>query len=114
VREIRPLTDEELGRVVGELGGSHGSLVTLAAETGLRPCEWLALERRAVDKAGRVLYVDREHVGGETKAYLETTASRRSVPLAAAALDALDDLPTRLDSPLVFPSVRGGYLDLRN
>ena len=50
-REIRPLTGEELGRVVGELGGAHGSLVTFAAETGLRPCEWLALERRDIDKA---------------------------------------------------------------
>jgi len=109
----RPLTVEELGRVVGEIG-THGPLVTFAAETGLRPCEWLALERRDVDRAGRVLYVEREHVGGETKAYLKTTASRRSVPLTAAALAALDELPARIDSPLVFPAVRGRYLNLRN
>jgi integrase len=61
-----------------------------------------------------VLYVEREHVGGETKAYLKTIASRRSVPLTAAALNALDELPARLDSPLLFPAVRGGYLNLRN
>ena len=113
-REIRPLTAEELGRVVGEIGGVHGPLVTFAAETGLRPCEWLALERRDVDKAGRVLYVEREHVGGVTKAYLKTTASRRSVPLTARALDAIEALPPRLDSGLLFPAVRGGYLNLRN
>ena len=113
-REIRPLTGEELGRVVGELGGAHGSLVAFAAETGLRPCEWLALERRDVDKSGRVLYVEREHVAGETKAYLKTTASRRSVPLTAKALVAIESLPPRLDSPLIFPAVRGGYLNLRN
>jgi len=112
-REIRPLTVEELGRVVGEVG-THGPLVTFAAETGLRPCEWLALERRDVDKTGRVLYVEREHVGGETKSYLKTTASRRSVPLTAAALAAIEALPPRLDSGLLFPAVRGGYMNLRN
>jgi integrase len=113
-REIRPLTAEELGRVVGEIGGTHGPLVTFATETGLRPCEWLALERRDVDKAGRVLYVEREHVEGETKAYLKTTASRRSVPLTARALEAIEALPPRLDTSLLFPAVRGGYLTLRN
>jgi len=70
---------EELGRVVGELGdAAHGPLVNFAAETGLRPCEWLALERRDVDRAGRVMYVEREHVAGETKAYLKATASRQA------------------------------------
>lgn len=113
-REIRPLMVEELGRVVGEIGAAHGLLVTFAAETGLRPCEWLALERRDVDRAGRVLYVEREHVGGETKPYGKTAASRRRVPLTTTALAALESLPPRLDSSLVFPAVRGGYMNLRN
>jgi len=113
-RETRPLTSEELGRVVGELDGTHGPLVTFAAETGLRPCEWLALERRDVDRAARVLYVEREHVAGETKPYGKTAASRRRVPLTARALEAIESLPPRLDSPLVFPAVSGGYLNLRN
>jgi integrase len=91
-REIRPLTVEELGRVVGEID-AHGPLVSFAAETGLRPCEWLALERRDVDKAGRALYIEREHVGGQTKPYGKTAASRRRVPLTAAALEAVEALP---------------------
>jgi integrase len=99
-REIHPLTDEKLDRVVGEIG-DHGPLVTFAAETGLRPCEWLALERRDVDKSGRVLYVEREHVAGETKPYGKTAASRRRVQLTAKALDAIEALPPRLNSKLV-------------
>jgi integrase len=112
-REIRPLTVEELGRVVGEIG-AHGPLVTFAAETGLRPCEWLALERRDVDRSARVVYVEREHVGGQTKPYGKTAASRRRVPLTVAAVGALEALPPRLDSGLMFPAFRGGYINLRN
>lgn len=37
-----------------------------------------------------------------------------SVPLTAKALKAIESLPPRLDSALVFPAVRGGYLNLRN
>ena len=85
-----------------------------AVETGLRPCEWLALERRDVDRAGRVLYVEREHVEGVTKPYGKTAASRRRVPLTARAVEALEELPPRIDSPLQFPAERGGYMNLRN
>jgi len=44
----------------------------------------------------------------------KTDASTRAVPLQAIALAALEELPPRPDSPLVFPALRGGYLDLHN
>jgi len=113
-KEVRPLTAAELELVVGELGPRDAPLVVFASETGLRPCEWLALERRDVDRASRVVLVEREHVEGETKPYGKTTASRRRVPLTSRALAVLDELPTRLDSRLLFPAERGGYLNLRN
>jgi integrase len=62
--------------IVTEIG-EHGSLVVFAAETGLRPCEWLALERRDVDRTTRRAYIEREHVEGVTKPYGKTKASRR-------------------------------------
>ena len=62
----------------------------------------------------RRIYVEREHVEGVTKPYGKTAASRRRVPLTAAALEALEELPAPLDSALQFPAVRGGYLKLRN
>jgi integrase len=38
----------------------------------------------------------------------------REVPLTALAVAALDDVPPRLDTRLVFPGPRGGHINLRN
>ena len=42
--------------------------------------------------------------------HTKTRRSVRAVPLQAAALAALDQLPDA-DCPLLFPAVRGGYCD---
>ena len=91
-----------------------GPLVVFAAETGLRPEEWLALERRDIDRQAGVVRVERTVVDGRVKMYGKTTRARRSVPLSDRALAALDESPPRLDTPLLFPGVRSGYLNLRN
>jgi integrase len=83
-----------------------------AAATGLRPEEWQAIERRDVDRRDRVLNVTRTVSSGEVTELGKTGGSRRQVPLSGRALDALDALPARLDTPLLFPAPRGGILDL--
>jgi integrase len=84
-----------------------------AAATGLRPAEWIALEKRDVDRKERVVYVRRSFTRGELK-FPKTEASMRAVPLQARALEALDRIKDGNGSPLVFPGERGGYLDIHH
>ena len=50
--ELRPFTPEEVDALAVELGPVYGQLVVFAAETGLRTNEWVALERRDIDRSG--------------------------------------------------------------
>jgi integrase len=52
--------------------------------------------------------------GGEVVELGKTSGARRQVPLSRRALAALDAIPPRLDSPLVFPAPQGGLLNLDN
>jgi integrase len=109
-----PFTLAEVDAIADELGPLYGPLVRFAAATGLRPQEWAALERRDVDRPGRVVNVRRTVADGVVRELAKTDASRRQVPLSARALAALDILPPRLDTLLLFPAVGGGPLNLDN
>jgi integrase len=113
-RPIRTYRLDELRAIAEELPPMYASLPALAAATGLRPEEWLALERRDIDRAARVINVLRTASGGELVELAKTSASRRQVPLSMRALAALDALQPRLDTPLLFPGSRGGALNLNN
>jgi integrase len=112
--ELLPFAPAEVDALAVELGPVYGPLITFAAETGLRTNEWVALERRDIDRTGPAVQVERRFAGGTLTPYPKTIGSRRRVPLSARALDALDRLPPRLDTPLVFPASRGGHINLDN
>jgi integrase len=105
---------KEVEGIAAELSAMYRPLPAFGGATGLRPEEWQALERRDVDRRARVVTVARTVSGGEVVQLAKTTRSRRQVPLSRRALDALDQLPPRLDTPLLFPTPGGGLLNLDN
>ena len=110
--ELRPFTRGDVDALALELGPVYGPLVVFAAETGLRTNEWVALERRDVDR--QAVTVQRRFADGRLTLFPKTEASRRRVPLTQRALAALDALPARIDTPLLFPTLRGLHIDLRS
>jgi integrase len=112
--EVVPFTGEEVEAIAAELGETYGPLVVFAAETGLRTQEWIALERRDVDRDGGAVVVERAFSDGTVRPILKTDRSRRRVPLSARARAALEELPRRIDTPLLFPTPAGGPIDLHN
>jgi integrase len=103
-RAVRAYTYAELRALEVELGRDYGPMVPLGAATGTRPLELARLERRDVDKTRRLL----------TVRGTKTSGSWREVPLTGRALDALERLPARLGSILLFPGTGGGPLNLNN
>jgi integrase len=111
--EIQPFADwPEVEAIAAELGPRFAAIPIFAVGTGLRPEEWIALERRDLDRAEGVVHVRRVYTQGVLKECAKTNRQRRRVPLRGVVLDALDALPPRLDSPLLFPAARGGYIEL--
>ena len=79
--------------------------------TGLRPEELFALERRDLDLDRGVLSVERVYTQSVLKDCRKSSRQRRRVPLRRRVVEALRAMPPRIDTPLVFPAARGGYID---
>jgi integrase len=103
-RQIRVYTIAELTALDAELGAAYGPLVPLGAATGLRPQELVNVERRDIDRTGRLL----------TARGTKTAGSHRQVPLTGRALAALERIPAQLQTPLLFTAPDGGPIRLDN
>ncbi len=110
--EVWPFSREEVEAIVAELAPRDAAIVMFAAETGLRTNEWAALERRDIDKRNPAVAVARRFAEGKLTPYPKT--SRRRVPLTPRAVEALELVPPRLDTPILFPGDKGGNLNLNN
>jgi integrase len=102
---MRAYTLAELDALEAELGAAYGPLVPFAAARGLRPQECATLERADIDRERRLVQVHRTR---------KTVGSARQVPLSPRAMAALERVPPRFDTRLLFTSPSGGPLDLGN
>jgi hypothetical protein len=59
-----------------------------------------------------ILRVERRYSGGELKEGGKTAGSVRAVPLRRVVMDAIEAIPPRIDTPILFPAARGGYMDI--
>jgi integrase len=113
-RRVRVFTFAELDAIGDELSTGYRPLPAFVAATGLRPEEWAALERRDVDRRQGLVNVMRTVSDGELAELGKTSRSRRQVPLSGRASAALELLPARLDTTLLFPAPAGGLLNINN
>ena len=107
-REVEIFSREEVDAVAAELGTT---LPIFVAETGLRPEEWLALERGDVDKTNMLVSVSKVFTDGQAKPHTKT-GKPHLVPLSDRALAAHEALLLRIDTRLVFPGQRNEHMDL--
>ena len=112
--ETRPLSPAEVEKILKELRPRDRAIVLFAVETGLRTHEWVALHRQDVDHAGPAVVVRRRFSGGRLVPYPKTDRSQRRVPLTPRAVEALEWLPPRIDTPILFPASGGGFVNLNN
>lgn len=81
---------------------TSGPLIRFVCATGLRPVEWRELQWKDVDLRGRTLITGSK-----------TAAGQRSVPLSARAIEALEELPTRL-GPVFVGKLGKGRIGYKN
>jgi integrase len=112
-RDVFPFeTWGDVEKAAAELDARYRAVPFVAVGCGLRPEELFGLHRADVDRQGGVLHVRRRFTGGTLKEGGKTPGSVRTVPLRERVLDALDAMTIRIDTPVLFPAPRGGYIDI--
>jgi len=110
-REIRPFADwAEVEAISAELHPRYETVPAVLVGTGLRPEELWGLERRDVDWNNGVLNIERVFTQGRLKPCKKSDLQRRRVPLREKVLEALEAMPRRLDTQVLFPAHDGGYV----
>jgi integrase len=111
--EIHPFEDwDQVRAVADELDPRYQAIPIVAVGCGLRPEELFGLHRSDIDRQAGLLHVRRRFSGGEMKQGGKTAGSVRAVPLRSVVVTALDAMPPRIDTPILFPAPRGGYIDI--
>jgi integrase len=108
-RDVLPFESwAEVEKLADELPARLRIIPILAVGCGLRPEELFGLHRADVDRENGVLRINRRYTGGLLKERGKTDGSVRAIPLRGKVLEALVQMPKRIDTPILVPAVRGG------
>lgn len=115
--QVKALDRDQLVRLLAGLDGWQHTMVTLAAETGLRIGELVGLTWANVDLDGRRVLV-RQRIRKTDLAKPKSDRSKRDVPISGAMAKRLAELrlASRFSTPAdyVFTTRTGKHLDARN
>lgn len=118
---MRFLTHDEVATLASCIDPRYRSFVLVAAYTGLRAGELMALRRSHVDPLHRTIAVVEQvqSIGGHhVVSAPKTAAGRRSVSIPGVVAASLDEHLTTYAEPgiagLVFPAPEGGFMRLEN
>jgi integrase len=112
--EIHPFESwDEVRAIADELDPRYRAIPIVGVGCGLRPEELFGLHRADIERGARPrLHIRRRFTGGELKDGGKTAGSIRTVPIREAVMKEIDKMPPRIDTPVLFPAPRGGYIDL--
>jgi integrase len=118
---MRHLSHEEVASLATCIDARYRALLLVAAYTGLRAGELMALRRTNVDLLHRTITVVEQVQaikGGHEVSTPKTSAGRRAVAMPRLVADALQDHLASYSEPgadgLVFTAPEGGYVRLEN
>jgi integrase len=113
-REIKPFQSwEEIDAILEELETKHRPIILFAVGTGTRPGEWVAVEPSDLTLIGKRPSVNIMRRLTKDKTIEEPKDGKpRRIPLRPRVVEALKGMPTRIDSPLLFPGEKVKYMNL--
>jgi integrase len=112
-RDVLPFESwADVEKAADELPARLRIIPILAVGCGLRPEELFGLHRSDVDRVNGVLRINRRYTGGLLKDGGKTDGSVRAIPLRGKVIDAIDAMPPRIDTLILVPAIRGGYIDI--
>jgi integrase len=109
----RPFEDwDQVEAIADEIDARSAAIPIVLVGTGLRPEELWPLERGDVDLDAGVLTVTKVYTQGVLKVPKKSSRQLRRVPLRRRVVEAIRAMPPRIDTKLLFPAARGGYIDI--
>lgn len=112
-RNPRVLTWDQMHTFAGHAGG-HEAMLRMLGDCGLRIGELFALRREFQDLKAGVFVVAGSGWEGRLMQSSETKQHDRSGPIPPGCLELLRTMPTRIDSPWLFPTPSGRMWRINN